>query len=353
MKPCTTMKWARRLSAWMVALILFAFFQPPVQPKSRLLGPSPVQAAEDPRDSEIAALRQRVQALEEQNRQILELLRGIQRPPEAPAPTAVIEGPGQGKEAPIRWGDLLPMGSRLKLYGSLRLDSDWDSAPTNDIRLPQWVRSSDRAAGGKDQDSSFALHPRLTRFGLDFQGLKLERLWDGAVSGKLETDFHNGGSESRQIIRIRHAFLKLAWGDLHLLAGQAWDILSPLWPAPNHDTLMWNAGNLGDRRPQLRLGYEPRLGPGRLSLVAGAALSGAIDAKDLDQDGLRDGEDSGRPNLPARARSRNQAFWLARNRFKLGGGVEVGLDYLHWETDYEELDQGRDDRFNVFLQYNF
>lgn len=214
-------KWAGKLAAWMVALILLGTpFMCPFQPGTQITGPLHAQAAEgeplqgrDPRDNEIASLRRRVQDLEEQNRRILELVRGLQGQQEAAAKAAVVtEGPVPAKEAPIHWGDLLHTGSRLKLYGYLRLDSDWDSAPTNDIRLPQWVRSSDRATGGKDQDSSFALHPRLTRFGLDLQGLKLERLWDGAMSGKLETDFHNGGSESRQIIRIRHAFLRLACG---------------------------------------------------------------------------------------------------------------------------------------------
>lgn len=116
------------------------------------------------------------------------------------------------------------------------------------------------------------------------------------MSGKLETDFENGGSESRQIIRIRHAYLRMGWKDFSLLAGQTWDIVSPLFPTVNNDTLQWNAGNVGDRRPQLRAAYEPKAGSGKLSFTGGIGLTGAIDSLDLDNNGFGDGEESARPN---------------------------------------------------------
>src|SRR5213075_2902130 len=81
------------------------------------------------------------------------------------------------------------------------------------------------------------------------------------------------------------------------LFGQTWDIISPLFPSPNDDTLMWNAGNIGDRRPQFRYTYEPARRP--LSVSVGLGLTGAIDAQDLDANGIRDGEDSGLPNVQA------------------------------------------------------
>ena len=49
---------------------------------------------------------------------------------------------------------------------------------------------------------------------------------------------------------------------------------------------MWNAGNVGDRRPQLRAAYERKVGRGKLSLLGGIGLTGAIDAQDLDNNGF-------------------------------------------------------------------
>src|SRR5262249_55293928 len=73
------------------------------------------------------------------------------------------------------------------------------------------------------------------------------------------------------------------------------------YPTVNNDTLMWNAGNIGDRRPQLRLSWEPKAGEGVFSFAGAAGLTGAVDSKDLDANGVRDGEASGLPNLQARA----------------------------------------------------
>jgi hypothetical protein len=109
------------------------------------------------------------------------------------------------------------------------------------------------------------------------------------VSGRLEIDFQNGGSNSRAIPRYRHAFLQMNWGVHSLLAGQTWDVISPLFPTVNADTLMWNVRNMGDRRPQLRYSYEPKTG---LNARGAIGLTGAIDNLDADNNGVPDGEGS-------------------------------------------------------------
>ena len=209
------------------------------------------------------------------------------------------ESPQREKNQPARWSDLISEGNKFKLYGFLRLDLDVDSQRPSNAQTPLFVTSPDPAGGGASI-GEFSMHPRLTRFGIDYTGPRIATLGDAKLSGKLETDFENGGSESRQIIRIRHAFLRLDWNDFSILAGQTWDIVSPLYPTVNSDTLQWNAGNVGDRRPQFRAAYEPKAGRGKFSFIGGVGLTGAIDALDLDNNGFRDGEESQRPDVQGR-----------------------------------------------------
>jgi len=77
-------------------------------------------------------------------------------------------------------------------------------------------------------------------------------------------------------------------------------VVSPLFPTVNNDSLMWNAGNVGDRRPQLRAAYERKAGRGKVALAGSFGLTGAIDAQDLDANGFRDGEESALPNFQGR-----------------------------------------------------
>jgi hypothetical protein len=144
------------------------------------------------------------------------------------------------------------------------------------------------------------------------------------LSGKFEVDFENGGSESRQIIRIRHGYLKMDWDhQVSILAGQTWDVVSPLFPTVNNDTLMWNAGNVGDRRPQFRMAWEPRAGQGQWSFIGAAGLMGAVDSQDLDNNGYRDGEESGLPNAQARV-GYVHSSWVKDQRASLGASVFYG-----------------------------
>lgn len=181
--------------------------------------------------------------------------------------------------------------SALTFYGFARLDIIVDDSRPNSFQAPTFIRSE---SPGAENRGNFTMHPRLTRFGVNYRAPQA----DGpAVTGRVEFDFQNGGSNSRAIPRYRQAFLQLNWGSHALLAGQTADVISPLLPTVNADTLMWNAGNLGDRRPQLRYSYEPRSG---LNVRVGIGLTGAIDNLDVDANGVNDGEASRMPNLQAR-----------------------------------------------------
>jgi hypothetical protein len=382
---------------------------------------------------------------------------------------ATAEAPEEpARESRGEIGELRFGNSAFRFYGFARLDAIYDDSRSSSLQSPTFILSEDPSAGPEDEDS-LTLHPRLTRFGVDLEGPALEPLGGARLGGKLEVDFQNGGRESRAVPRYRHAYLTLAWERSTLLLGQTWDLISPLYPEVNADTLMWNAGNLGDRRTQVRWTLEPA-GAG-LSFAAAAGLTGAVDDQDLDGNGVRDGEDAALPNLQARLgwsrpvatgslalgawgytareevqtpvggesefdsfavgvdfsvplpgslavrgelwtgenlsdirggigqgvntatgeeiasrggwaelgwksdgpysiyaggtlddpddddlrpgdRSENSAWYLVQ-RLDFGPAFRVGLDYLHWTTDYAGLDEGTDNRLNLYVVYFF
>ncbi len=456
---------------------------------------SSAQAEEDPR---VRALEGRIAALEAQNREILALLEELRGSPDGDAPHSaspeLSRSPevrrSEGREvrpdavlstATVVAGSVSPAGavsdqgavlpkdvaigsSRLSFYGFVRLDAIFDDSRPNHPQFPSYILSEDPSLGPPG-DSQFNFHPRLTRFGMNFSGPKVGKLGNATIRGKIEIDFQNGGSESREAIRMRHGWLELSGKRWSLLAGQTWDAFSPLYPTVNSDSLMWNAGNLGDRRPQIRVGYEA--GDTGFSFVGGIGLTGAIDRKDLDGDGVRDGDDSSLPNLqtrfgfngdrvkiglwghrgweettttiagedqftsysvgvdytldlgervqlkgelwsgsnlsdfrggigqginrstgeeidseggwvelgvklteiysvyggftlddpedsdlPAGGRTENRSWYLV-NRFRLAPSFLVGIDFLHWTTEFKGLADGTDNRTNLYLTYNF
>ena len=78
------------------------------------------------------------------------------------------------------------------------------------------------------------MHVGLTRFSVNYRAPA-----SGAgpvVSGRIEIDFQNGGSNSGAMTRYRLAYLQMAWGPQSLLAGQRWDTIPPLLPTPNADS---------------------------------------------------------------------------------------------------------------------
>jgi hypothetical protein len=207
-------------------------------------------------------------------------------------PVAIVQLALAAAVPPVQ-NDVRTAKDTVTVYGQLRTDLIYDTQmPNPNNQFPFWINSPDTTGG---ESNRFTLHPRLTRIGLNFAAPE-SAMPGWIVTGQIEIDFQGGGPESRETPRARHLFVKLARGQGSWLIGQTWDVVSPLIPSPNDDSLMWNAGNLGDRRPQIR--YTG--GSANSEFAVALGLTGAIDAKDLDADGVRDGEDAGLPNVQAR-----------------------------------------------------
>jgi hypothetical protein len=218
------------------------------------------------------------------------------------AGSLVAQAPTQ-EPKPVDWKDLTRSGIPIKFYGFVRLDTYYDTARADSVVIPLRVlpeNAGGTAPSAKTNDNEFFLDPRLTRFGVD---IKPPLSGTTAIAGKIEMDFSStSGTESRTNPRMRLAYVDVSDGDYSARFGQDWDVISPLYPAINHETLMWNAGNLGDRRAQLEGRYAPK--DGTTNVVASLGLTGAITAQDLDPataGGQKDGWDSGLPHLQVRA----------------------------------------------------
>ncbi len=186
---------------------------------------------------------------------------------------------------------------KVSLYGFLRVDAVWDDSRMQNHQYAMWALPEDPIVG-LENNSHLTIYPRVTRFGIAVSSIALSDEITG--SGKVEIDFQNAGTESRAGLRMRHAYFELTYRALTLLGGQTWQLLSPLYPEVHTDGVLWNAGNLGDRAPQIRLTCAPKTENGNVSVAAALGATGAVDAMDLDKNGLLDGASSALPNIQAR-----------------------------------------------------
>lgn len=278
--------------------------------------------ADNPVDlkQENTELKQRVDKLE---KEVEELKRLVMQPSQAgmkpvtqpaPATGSVVAEPAESNVAPLKlseedtkklmamleekektkkkpvWSDL-----DIQLYGRLKLDAAYDTSRMEVGDYAKWVRPHTNI----NHHSEFNMTANETRLGLNISGPETDGV---KTSGRVEIDFYGGGAENKANLMMRHAYINIEWPAerFSILAGQTSDVISPLSPNTLNYSVDWWAGNIGYRRPQIRLTKSYALGQDvdlKLEVAATRNIgisSGSFVVRDT-------GEDSGIPGLQGRA----------------------------------------------------
>ena len=223
----------------------------------------------------------------------------------------------------------------IQLYGYLKLDSAYDSSRINNGNYAQWAESEST----NDNDDQFNMTANETRLGMlingpDNGGMK--------ASGRVEVDFYGGGNENKANLMMRHAFFKLDWPEdrFNIIAGQTSDVISPLFPTTVSYSVCWWTGNIGYRRPQIRLTKELGFETGGFLKLEGA-LARTIGRDNVALAGTTDsGEDAGIPSLQGRASLTLPMFGAEEATIGLSG---------HWgEEEYDIAANGQDKEFRTW-----
>jgi hypothetical protein len=153
----------------------------------------------------------------------------------------MVEKKNDARKGPLSNIELTP-------YGYIKWDASWDDSEVDPGNFARWVDSE----ASDDSDNQFNMTANQTRL-----GLRINTKDDSYIrsSGLVEVDFFgNGTAENKPGILVRHAYAKLDWPEerFSILAGQTWDVISPLNPYTLNYSVQWWAGNIGYRRPQIR-----------------------------------------------------------------------------------------------------
>jgi len=190
-----------------------------------------------------------------------------------------------------------------KLYGYVKVDTAYETHATSPGNFSLWVQS----AKDNRHDDQFILTANQTRLGLELGGPKLG---DSAIVGALiEVDFYGSDTwggvntpQNKSGLRLRRAFVTATWPehDFRILAGQEWDAFSPVSPSMLNFLAGGDIGNLGFRRPQIRLTKGLACTPNsRLQIDTG--IMRTIGTASANSPATDSGTDSGVPGTFARA----------------------------------------------------
>lgn len=193
----------------------------------------------------------------------------------------------------------------VKPYGYIKLDAIYETGNSSHGNFIFYAKDPGNS------DGLFHLTAKETRLGLTMQGVSFGKF---KVSGKLEVDFMSSGvDENKPYNYMRHAYLEISDGSFSIIAGQTWDIISPLNPVTLNYSVMWGGGNIGYRRPQLSLKKDFKTGKNTFTLQAGIVRT---IASDYDNDGIEDGSAAGYPTVEGRIGAK---FGLGSNAYIQAG----------------------------------
>lgn len=229
----------------------------------------------------------------------------------------------------------------VKAYGYIKLDDLYETGHSSHGNYAMWAMNPGETNG------KFYVTAKETRLGLAITGFSFGKF---KVTGKIEVDFHsNYEAENKAYNYMRHAYLQISDGSLTITAGQTWDIINPLNPVTLNYSVLWCAGNIGYRRPQLSFRKDFKAGKNLVTLEAG--IFRTISA-DYDMDGVDDGVSSGLPTIQGRIAGKlnvgNQAF------LQLGVSGHYGKIDTFWFTrHYKTISNSLNADFLLVLSPKF
>lgn len=183
----------------------------------------------------------------------------------------------------------------VEIYGYVKLDAAHDDSRISVGNYARWVESE----SVNRNDDVFNMTANETRLGLRIKGPQTANF---RSSGVTEADFYGGGAENSANPRLRLAYVNFEWPDsgFGVLAGQAKDVISPLYQPRVNFSPGWWQGNPDFRRPQLRLTENLKLAEDtelKLEAAATRTVATAFPGRDSFND---PGADAGFPSAQGR-----------------------------------------------------
>jgi hypothetical protein len=271
--------------------------------------------ASDPA-KENAELRQRVERLEKELEELKKIVLQQAKTPAAETPKAEppktqpspAATPNLGEADLQKIAEMVQKETTLKkpvwsgldiqIYGYIKADASYDTSRTTPGNYVLYVDSEKN----NKNDNEFNLTVNQTRFGVKITGSDDDSV---KTSGLVEGDFYGSyAEENKAKIQLRHAYLKLDWPQdkFSILAGQTSDTMSPLLPDTLNYTVLWDAGNIGYRRPQIRLTKGLPVGKDTELQLEGAIARTIGRSSTLSSTVTSEsGEDAGYPTFQGRA----------------------------------------------------
>lgn len=187
------------------------------------------------------------------------------------------------------WGDF-----QITPYGYVCCSTVYETQKSVTGEYTLYVVSPDTRAG-----DAFYVDAKSTRLGLNVAGPAVGWLGDAKIGGRLEIDFQ-GPYVNANLGRVlfRQAYCEVKNDEYRLMGGQAWEVLSPLYPMMLLYVPGSGGGNLGYRRAQLRAERYMALSD-ELLLTCQGSLNGNI-ITDFTGDPTVSGDHAGWPVLEGR-----------------------------------------------------
>ena len=225
---------------------------------------------------------------------------------------------------------------RIVPYGCITVSTVYETERSTEGDIILWVDSPD--VHGED---AFYIDARSSRLGVDIAGPPVSIFPCAKVGGKVEFDFQGQFVyKNKPGVLFRQAYVEVKNNNYRLLAGQGWEVISPLYPGNLNYVPGSAAGNLGYRRAQLR-GERYLTFSETSKLILQGSLNLGVEL-DFATDPTVVGGTAGWPIIEGRA-----AWQIGQSNCPCAKPAEIGFSAHIGEEIYDFLPPNPDPQLNV------